>query len=279
MRYAWLIALLSLAGVVSATPQDVAQPEGVKRFDVASIKACDPGEASSPEGFLDLLATTPPSPNRYYQACFTVRQLASFAYGVPYAFVKHSTPVRQEFYEVDGRTTAPVSLDAMRLLVRQLLVDRFGFQAHYEATPLDSYTLTLARADGSLGPGATPAAIDCAPEMVDGPRDDQPRSRCARTGRIRDGVITQQYRGMTMARFAQSLPRPARGIIVDGTGFTGVFDFTVSYEAGSTESDISSSDMSALTNALEKQLGLKLVRGRGQTDTLVIDRVQRPTAN
>ena len=279
MRYTWLIALISLAHVVSAAAQDVAQPETVKRFDVVSIKPCDPEKAGSPEGFLELLATTPPSSNRYYQSCFTVRQLASFAYGVPYAFVKHSSPVRLEFYEIDGRTTAPVSLDAMRLLVRQLLVDRFGLQAHTEPTLLDSYTLTLARVEGSLGSGAKPAAVDCAPETLEGPRDDQLRSRCARTGRIRDGVITQEYRGMTMARFAQSLPRPARSVIVDGTGLAGVFDLTVSYEVGSTESDISSSDMAALTKALETQLGLKLVRGRAQVDTLIIDRVQRPTAN
>jgi hypothetical protein len=82
----------------------------------------------------------------------------------------------------------------MRLLVRQLLVDRFGFQAHTEPTLLASYTLTLASADGTLGPGAKPAAIDCAPGRVEGPREAQARSLCARTGRIRDGVITQEYR-------------------------------------------------------------------------------------
>jgi uncharacterized protein (TIGR03435 family) len=84
---------------------------------------------------------------------------------------------------------------------------------------------------------------------------------------------------MTLARFAQSLPRPARGVIIDGTGLDGVFDFTLSYEVGGSESDISSTDMAAVTRALEKQIGLKQVRGRGQFDTLVIDRVQRPTDN
>jgi uncharacterized protein (TIGR03435 family) len=59
----------------------------------------------------------------------------------------------------------------------------------------------------------------------------------------------------------------------------GVFDFTLSYEAASSESDITSIDMTALTKALDKQLGLKLIRGRGQVDTLVTDRVQRPTPN
>ena len=113
---------------------------------------------------------------------------------LPYAVVKHQTPARLEFYEIDGRTTASVGLNDMRLLVRQLLVDRFGFQAHTEPTLLDSYTLTLASADGTLGPGAKPAAIDCAPGMVEGPREAQARSLCARTGRIRDGVITQEYR-------------------------------------------------------------------------------------
>jgi uncharacterized protein (TIGR03435 family) len=279
MGYLWLIAVMALALVVPAATQSVAQPDGVKRFEVVSVKPCDPEKAGRPEEFLELLTGTPPTPNRYYQACFTVRQLASFAYEVPYAFVKHRSPVGLEFYEIDGRTTASVSLDVMRLLVRQLLADRFGFQAHTEPTLLDSYTLTLARADGSLGPGAKPADVDCAPQMVDRPRDVQPRSRCARTGRIRDGVITMEYRGTTMARLAQVLPRPSGGVIVDGTGLTGVFDVTVSYEAGSTENDISSSDMTALANALEKQLGLKLVRGRGQVDTLVIDRVQRPTPN
>ena len=61
MRYTWLIALISLARVVSATAQDLTQPQGVQQFDVVSIKPCDPEKAGSPEGFLELLATTPPS--------------------------------------------------------------------------------------------------------------------------------------------------------------------------------------------------------------------------
>jgi uncharacterized protein (TIGR03435 family) len=183
-----------LAHVMPATTQSGAQPDSVKRFAVVSVKPCEPDKAGSPEEFLELLAVTPPSPNRYYQACSNVRQLAAFAYGLPYAVVKHQTPARLEFYEIDGRTTASVGLDDMRLLVRQLLVDRFGFQAHTEPTLLDSYTLTLASAAGTLGPGAKPAAIDCAPGLVEGPREAQARSLCARTGRIRDGVITQEYR-------------------------------------------------------------------------------------
>src|SRR5688572_3435013 len=70
-----------LAHVMPATTQSGAQPDSVKRFAVVSVKPCEPDKAGSPEEFLELLAVTPPSPNRYYQACSNVRQLAAFAYG------------------------------------------------------------------------------------------------------------------------------------------------------------------------------------------------------
>ena len=65
MHYTWLIVVMSLVRVGPATMQSVAQPDGVKRFDVVSVKPCEPDEAGSPEEFLELLAVTPPSPNRF----------------------------------------------------------------------------------------------------------------------------------------------------------------------------------------------------------------------
>jgi uncharacterized protein (TIGR03435 family) len=86
-----------------------------------------------------------------------------------------------------------------------------------------------------------------------------------------------------MATFAASLgememfERP----IIDRTGIGGTFDFVVVWHAGlgtfSTEPAAVSG--TSLLEALQEQLGLKLVAQTGPVEVLVIDHIERPTLN
>jgi uncharacterized protein (TIGR03435 family) len=66
-------------------------------------------------------------------------------------------------------------------------------------------------------------------------------------------------------------------IVENKTGLTGVYDFTLRYEA----SDPPPPDSTApsIYTALEEQLGLKLESAKGPVKVLVIDHVERPSEN
>jgi uncharacterized protein (TIGR03435 family) len=64
--------------------------------------------------------------------------------------------------------------------------------------------------------------------------------------------------------------------VVDRTGLTGTYDFTIQFNADNgSEPDAYPS----LFSALQEQLGLKLESAKGPLDTLVIDHVERPSEN
>ena len=271
MRTTLVVGFLLLALKQTAMTQDDVQRDSSPRFDAASIRPCRPQDAATPDEFLRLLAGTTPSGNRYHQPCTTIPQLALFAYDWPRRTLRYPRSIALDFFEVDARSAAPVRIEDIRLMVRQLLADRFGFQSHKEVITADMYTLVLARPDRLLGPNARRAAVVCSPESEEEPRDEKARSHCRRLGRVENGVMTMTYNGMTMSQFAESLPRLDVPIVVDGTGLDGVFDMTLSVDADRSDA--------ALNRALEKQLGLKLVRSKGPVEILVIDRAELPTPN
>ena len=100
---------------------------------------------------------------------------------------------------------------------------------------------------------------------------------------------------MTMARFVELLPNIAnalnplngyiRSSVLDSTGLEGAWDFTLSFsptplmaEAGAGSSDPNGS--MSLSEALTRQLGLRLQLEKRLAPVLVIDHVERtPTDN
>ena len=65
------------------------------------------------------------------------------------------------FYDIQARATASSTPDQMREMARTLLADRFKLTRHTEKRQMLVYELSVARADGRLGPGMTKPAIDC----------------------------------------------------------------------------------------------------------------------
>jgi uncharacterized protein (TIGR03435 family) len=76
---------------------------------------------------------------------------------------------------------------------------------------------------------------------------------------------------------------------LDKTGVKGAFDVNLEWAPGTVRMQPASSDGQPSTReasnkpdfrmALEEQLGLKLVTAKGMVDTLVVDRVEKPSEN
>ena len=73
-----------------------------------------------------------------------------------------------------------------------------------------------------------------------------------------------------------ALDRP----VVDQTGLAGRFDLRLRWTPDEMHSATESSDAPPdLFTAIQEQLGLKLVSTKAPVDVIVIDRVERPSAN
>jgi uncharacterized protein (TIGR03435 family) len=182
--------------------------------------------------------------------------------------------------------------EALRLMLRALLVDRFKMKIHMEERPVTSYTLVavkpkLQRAD----PSNRTRCKEGPPSGAKDARDTNP---------ILSRLLTCQ--NTTMAQFADRLQSLAPGYIhtpvVDGTELEGAWDFTLSFsaagllqnagkmgegsgpQADGTGATSDPNGAVTLFEAINKQLGLKLESQKRPYPVLVIDHIEeKPTDN
>ena len=81
-----------------------------------------------------------------------------------------------------------------------------------------------------------------------------------------------------MSQLATTLTGRMSRMVLDRTGLSGVFNFTLDFVADGSPID-ASQNLPTLLTALQEQLGLKLEPARGSVEFLVIDHVERPTEN
>jgi uncharacterized protein (TIGR03435 family) len=176
-----------------------------------------------------------------------------------------------------------------RLMVQNLLADRFGLVAHRDTRELPVFTLVMAREDRRLGPNLVPSAVDCVKWFA------EKRSQIIGQGPIGPAgarpacmmVANRNYilaGTRTTAQLARALESVVGRPVVDETGLTGTFDIDVQWvpEPG-VDARIQGPLVTApaasgsIFTALQEQLGLRLESARGPVDVLVVDSVSRPT--
>jgi uncharacterized protein (TIGR03435 family) len=180
---------------------------------------------------------------------------------------------------VPGRAN-PTPAQRQRML-RALLAERFQFAARVETREQPAYALVLARRDGRLGPGLKPS--DCEARAAAQKAAVEAGSLSPCTFRPSTTVATgaQKYEGdITMAFLASMLRTPAGRPVVEQTGLSGTYQVLLEFmpaQAAPTTADTSGPPL--LFTAIQEQLGLKLESTRAPGDSLIIERMERPTAN
>lgn len=170
-------------------------------------------------------------------------------------------------------------------LIIKLLEDRFKLKMHFEDRVVPAYTLSsvkpkMAKADPTTRTGCN-----------EGPGPD------GKDPRLANPVLSRLLycRNITMAQFAERLPQLANGYVhsavLDKTGLTDAYDFTLSFSAigilqnslqgpGQPGGAADPNGALSLPDAVSKQLGLKLELEKRLAPVLVIDHVeQKPTEN
>ena len=250
-------------------------PERLPAFDVASVKEDTSGEQPS--------NNWQASPGRVSYQNTQILQLIRAAYG-DFSLRVEGFPdwTRDERYDVEVRFPVDTPASDTQLMLRHLLTGRFKMVARLETRQVSVYELVLARADRTLGPQLKPADSACAP----GPQDLPPA--CRPRISVSGGTLIFPYNTMaglarTLTTMQGMLGRP----VIDRTGLTGNFSISLSF-AGAETPDARSpagaspappSDAPSIFTALQEQLGLRLNAAQGPNQFIVIDHIERPTAD
>ena len=166
-------------------------------------------------------------------------------------------------YDILAKTVAPVTIAQLRLMMRSLLAERWKLVVHQESRVIPVYVLSV----GKLGPNLRISKKVGDSDPVLG----------------QDGATT--FVGATMWQLVEEIGLQVAAPIVDDTGLTGRYDFTLEnfakYEdygipiPGSRGADFGP----AYDQALHK-LGLQLKLQKRPTSVLVVDHVEKaPTQN
>jgi uncharacterized protein (TIGR03435 family) len=148
-------------------------------------------------------------------------------------------------------------------MLQNLFAERFHLVLHPETRQMPTYSLVVAKGGAKLHPV-----------------DDGPQSTSGRPGRLEATRIT-------MDKLANLLSRMTGQPVLNETGLTGVFTFTVEWAPdetqhpdGSPEAVTPAAGGPSLFSALQEQLGLKLDGRKAPAEVLVVDRIDRtPTEN
>jgi uncharacterized protein (TIGR03435 family) len=276
--------LIVLAALSSFAFHSIAQTPQHVEFEVATIRL---NEACFNRGGLEHL-----SPGRFGVECVSLRDYIRGAYG-SYGLGRNQNVrppkvlggpdwVDTDRYDIVAKAPGETGLDEMYgPMLRALLEDRFGLKIHSEIRELPVYALTAARGGAKLTPSKPGSCVVIDMKSVlkvpPGP------NYCGRFAMTRGAVRVADAKGMTVAEFASrvfrdTLDRP----VIDRTSITGLFDIHLEFsglENSAVQDGVAGNTAPSVFTAVQEQLGLKLSPDRGPVDVLVIDHVEKPSAN
>jgi uncharacterized protein (TIGR03435 family) len=142
-------------------------------------------------------------------------------------------------------------------MFEQVLTDRFGMKTHRETRVLPAYDLLAAKG----GPKLKEASAEEPMQWAFG----------APTGDVK-------WVNAPVGSMVWFLGRETGRPVIDKTGLTGKYDFTLEFEPAA-RADKEDRGRPSVFTALEEQLGLKLVSAKEPVEVLVIDSIQQPAAN
>lgn len=226
-------------------------------FDVASVKPADPnvrtsnvlpaGESLTIENVPLLKIITYAYDIRNFQLAGGPGWIADARYDI---LARSSGVAAGEIAaETDGQRRDRVARVRERL--RSLLADRFGLRVHIEQREETVLALRVARGGLKISEAAEPS------------------------GRIStvDGRI--QGFGAPISGLVAQLSIVTGLIVQDETGLGGKYDFLLEFSPDDKNAD----DARPSIHTAVEQLGLRLEQTRGPVKTVVIDSVERPSAN
>jgi bla regulator protein BlaR1 len=234
-------------------------PASTARFEVASIKPAAPGARPGRLAYAAYGARINTDPGLLSIQSISLKDLIAAAYGIEtYQISGGPAWVDSDQFEVNAKSASPASREELLRMLPSLLSDRFRLEFHTETKKSPAYALTVAQT-GKLQ--RIPSGEESKPGFMR-PNSDMPS--------------LARY----LTRSGADMP------VIDKTGLTGQFKLDLDNEKiMQVAVDISGAPPSnegiyrGTVEFIERQWGLKLVPTNAPVEVLVIDRVNRSSAN
>lgn len=224
-------------------------------FEVATIRLSDPNDPRAANGW-----SFESEGHRLQCRQATVLDIVSVMYGIkPQQIVGGPDWLSKTHYDITGIPDTPgvPNSSQVREMYKKLLADRFHLALHRDTRDMSIYAVTVAEG----GPHLKPA----------GPEE---RTNAGNSGDRSQRVV--RFTGMSMQDFARNLTLFEDRPVVDKTGLTGRYDFTLRWTyalSGEEQPDAPPS----LFTAMKEQLGLQMNAAKGSAEVIVIDHLERPS--
>jgi len=276
-------------------------------FEVASIKPSAPQEQTKgvfygpPRG-----GPGSSDPTQIAWNGATIFAMLTTAYDVKPYQVTGPDWLRMDRFDVLVRVPAGATKEQAMVMWQNLLKERFGVAIHKDSKEFQIDELVVAKGGPKLKETDLPAdAAEFKPTpgtpipIKPGP-DGTPKLPSA--GMIMmiqmsgpNNVVAHMIgRAQTTAQIATGLSNELNHPVVDKTGLTGKYDYQVEYKpdtgrlnlpplpggGGQAAAPEASDPGSSIESAIQDQLGLRLVKGKGPLEMIVVDHAEKtPTDN
>ncbi len=251
-----LVASLSLTSPTQAAAQ--------AGFTAASVRANEKGNAGGEGSDREKISTSPTS---ITMQNVSLRSCLRWAYGVRDSQIAGPGWLATRRYDIAANTSGPASADELKQMTRKLLADRLKLQLHRESKELPVYAMVGNKKTAKMQPAAGGAAT-----MMP-------------TG---GALVFRNYSMEALAERLAERPFKLDRQVIDKTGVSGLFDFTLKLAENETDlkhtlegMERGSADQGpSMFTILQEQLGLSFKSQRAAIESLVIDHAEKdPTAN
>jgi uncharacterized protein (TIGR03435 family) len=222
----------------------------------------------------------------------TLRTLVSLAYELVNAEGQVSGPgwIDSQRYSVEARVARGITKAQFHQMLQNLLVERFQLVIHRETAVLPVYELVVAKNGPKLKESRTISGdVTLTSPAPRGARDNDGFPVVPGPGLIATygpgPVCHLKAREQAISNLLPMLsgPNGAARTVIDKTGLVGKYDFTLYYAfdfPGASVAGEATELAPSLFEAVQQQLGLKLVNAKSSFDRVVIDHAEKiPTEN
>jgi uncharacterized protein (TIGR03435 family) len=284
-------------------------------FEVASIKPAAP--PSDPHRMMVGMRGGPgtPDPGQITFSNVSLRNVLMQAYDVKDFQISGPSWLGSERYDITAKVPPGTTKEQFRLMLQNLLAERFQVSLHHETKELPMYALVVAKGGVKMKESVdapAPPTDDGGPKaMQPGYGGPMPKPTMGKDGMpqmppggMKGGMMMSftgsrmrmQANGVQISQLVNMLANQLSRPVVDQTGLTAKYDYTLDFApepgqahgpngpmmaggpgGGKGEGPAGDSNDAGpnLVTAVQEQLGLKLEAKKGPVDLLVIDRAEK----
>jgi len=249
-------ATLMLLAASAAFGQSADTP--APAFDVASVKASQPGAAGERRGRENIQV----SPGTVTMRNVSLKACIRWAWHVSEYQVAGPDWLDSQRYEIAGKAAGPATEDQLRLMMQALLQERFKLALHRQTKELSAYLLVVGK---------------------NGPKVHESKTEGETSIETNQKQMSVSVQRAPVSQLVEMLSNVLRAPVIDMTGLKGRYDISLNvakYAAdmaaqGKSIESTPMDTMALITTVLQGELGLKLEAKKMPLDVLIVDHAEK----